>query len=126
MTEQELLKTDEFRTALENDIDFYNNRPLPKKGQYYKRTPYDELKARDMFTFTELRKEYVRVQTKNSNLSSSLRQAVVAIVQDAEFKAYNKIQAQQQEHQQEEEQAAKAAIPKKKRTRKKQDSEDKK
>ncbi|MBR5950361.1 MAG: hypothetical protein IKZ87_02900 [Actinomycetaceae bacterium] len=63
MTTKELLTTEEFRKELEININTYNNRPLPKKGQYYRRTPYDELKQRHMFNVEELRKE-VRAHTR--------------------------------------------------------------
>ena len=116
MTTKELLTTEEFRKELEINITTYTNRPLPKKGQYYRRTPYDELKQRHMFNVEELRKEYVRILAKESNLSCSQRQAVTAIVHDALFKAFNKL------NKKDEQQEEKPAIPKKKRTRKKDDA----
>ena len=135
MTQQELLKSDEFRKQLEVNIAQFKNRPAPPAGQKYRRTPYDELKERGLFTPVQLRNEYVRILAKDSKLSSSLRKAVYDIVNGALFAAYSKIQQQEKQTEQQKElqqkheaqqlaaQIAPNVIAKKKRTRKKQQDE---
>lgn len=139
MTQEELLKSDEFRKQLEGNIATYENRPAPPKGQKYRRTPYDELKEKGLLTFNELRKKYVRILAKDSTLSSACRKAVTDIVQGALFNANFAIhqkekqsEAQQQAQQQHDAKQLAAQVahtdvdavmPKKKRTRKKQQDE---
>lgn len=91
MTQEELLKSDEFRKQLEINIAQFEDRPAPPAGQKYKRTPYDELKDKGLLTFSELRKEYVRIMAKDSTLSSSQRKAIKDIVNGALFAAYSEI-----------------------------------
>lgn len=97
MTQEELLKSDEFRKQLEGNIAQFENRPAPPAGQKYKRTPYDELKDKGLLTFRELRKEYVRILAKDSTLSSSQRKAVTDIVNGALFAAYSEMQKREKQ-----------------------------
>lgn len=96
MKTKELLESSEFAAALQANIDTYNNRPVPAKGQYYKRIPYDELKQRNMMNVEALRREYIHIMLKESKLSSSLRKAVNDIVYAALYTAWQKLQPKQE------------------------------
>ncbi len=97
MKTKELLESKEFVAALQANIDTFNNRPLPPKGAYYRRTPYDELKKLDMMNVEALRREYIHIMLKESKLSSSLRKAVNDIVYAALYKAWQKLQPKQED-----------------------------
>ena len=101
MTTLELLNTDEFKKKLESKMQIYLMRPAPPKGQYYKRTAYDELISKRLFSVKALRKEYVLIVEKQSTLSSSLRRAVQIIVQSALYEANRAIMQKEEQDKQE-------------------------
>lgn len=133
MTIKEMLNTDEFRKALQADIDKYINRPAPPQGHHYLRTPYDAINERGELTVEALPALYIEVVEKRSKLPSSQRSAITGIVNSALFAAHQAMQEKQQpENARSKRQAAKQlasgvtppadVMPKRKHTRRK-DSE---
>lgn len=87
-----MLNTDEFRKALQANIDKYNNRPAPPQGHHYLRTPYDTIKERGELTVEALPSLYMTIVEKHSTLPSSQRSAIVGIVNDALFATHQALQ----------------------------------
>lgn len=93
MTVKEVLERQECKEILGQMIESYNHRPAPEKGRRWRRTPYDNLKDKGLFTSEALTEEFFRVDTGVSDLPKSERTAVGEIVIEAARKAYEKIES---------------------------------
>ncbi len=80
MKVKDIIKDEKFNEFLGYEIEAYNNRPHPKEGYKYRRTPFDTLKDNGNFTVDYIREEFVRVANLESTLPKSLRAAIVGIV----------------------------------------------
>lgn len=77
---KEVLEDAKFNEFLGYEIEAYNNRPEPKEGLKYRRTPYDALKEKGIFTVEGIRAEFVKAANLESNLPSVQREAIVGLV----------------------------------------------
>lgn len=77
---KEVLEDAKFNEFLGYEIEAYNNRPEPKEGLKYRRTPYDALKEKGIFTVEGIRAEFVKAANLESDLPSVQREAIVGLV----------------------------------------------
>ncbi|MFV0539561.1 MAG: hypothetical protein ACK5M3_19670 [Dysgonomonas sp.] len=76
MTVIEIIQDERFAKYIDGKVQFYNSRPLPTKGMAYRRTPFDTLIEKGLFTSESIIDEFIQVVEKRSKLSSSVRSAV--------------------------------------------------
>ena len=76
----EIINNDYFKKSLESEIFQYNNRPTPKQGYKYKRTPYDNLKDKGLFNVFDLTRLFVHIVNNDKvDNSKSERDAIVSL-----------------------------------------------
>lgn len=75
----EIIESPEFKVYINDYIERYNNRPIPKKGHRYTRTPWDTLIEREEFNFDSLKEHFIDIAHKASKLSAAQREAIVGL-----------------------------------------------
>jgi len=112
VTPEEIGASPELHKHLREAIERYNKQREkgPGEGQRYKRTPYDSLKEKGLFTSKGLALEFNKICNRESKLSHAEREAVVGAVLNAAEKAAKDINLQRERAEKEE---AEKATPKK-------------
>lgn len=110
----EIIEDSKFNDFLSVEITAYNLRPAPGKGFRYKRTSFDILKDEGKFNVDSIRSEFVKIENRESRLSSAIRDAITVIV----FKAASKTVNFREKEAKAEELATKKVAELKKRTKK--------
>lgn len=86
MTLKEVIESNEFKGELGAYVRKYNRR-----GEGFKRSPFDGLKDKGLFSVKALSDEFFRIDCGISDLSSSSRRAVYDLVVVTARRAYEKI-----------------------------------